>query len=63
MVTREAVQQLFARRADHIVSVINGNTNSDVFYLWQNAGNIDGYLGGAPVALDAQVYLVSRSGV
>lgn len=58
MATREAVQQLFAGGANHNVSVINGNTNSGLFHLWQSAGNIDVSLGGAHGALAAQVYLV-----
>lgn len=46
------------RGANHNVSVINGNTKSGLFQLWQSAGNVDVSLGGAHGALAAQVCLV-----
>jgi len=30
----------FFRREDYILAVINGNTSSDKFYLWQDARKI-----------------------
>ena len=43
--------------------MINGNTSSDKFYLWQDARKIGDWLGGVHETVVVQVYLAARSGV